>query len=136
MELRIFDTQDKQDLYNELKRRQLPYKVKIAPIFQKRTPTQNKYYWSVVVRQLSEELGYYPHEMHQLLLSMFAMLEEGIDEYGKEYVIVESTANMDSVRMEIYLDDIRNFFLADFNIYIPMPGEVIIEEVTDKIIYK
>jgi hypothetical protein len=136
MELKIYDEQCKLDLYNELKRRRLPYKVKIAPIFQNRTPTQNKYYWSVVVRGLSEELGYYPHEIHQLLLSMFAMLEEKIDEYGKAYIVVESTANMDSVRMEIYLDDIRNFFLADFNIYIPMPGEVIIEEVTEKIIYK
>lgn len=137
MELKIYDHQDKADLYSELKRRQLPYKVQVCPIYQKRTLTQNSYYFGVVVKTLSEEIGYYPHEIHLILLRLFAKTGEGTDEHGNDYDLVESTSGMDTIRIEKYIDDIKVFFLTDFKIYIPNPGENFPENVyTEKFIFK
>jgi len=136
MELKIYDQQDKRDLYNELKRYQLPYKVRVEPIFQKRTNEQNRYYYGIVVKTLSELLGYYPHEMHLLLLKMFAKVGEGLDDYGEPYILVESTAGMSTMRIEKYMDDIRNYFLIEVNIYIPEIGETFEAEYNEKIIYE
>lgn len=137
MEIKVFDQQDKLDLFNELKRSALPYKVKIEPIFQKRTDIQNKYYYGVVVKMIAEYLGYYPDECHRMLLRMFAKLGEDEDEYGHKYDICESTSGMDTMRMEKYLEDIKTFFLTDFKLYIPNAGEQFEEEeIKEKIIYK
>jgi len=131
------DHQDKIELYTELKRFQLPYKVKIEPIFQQRTSTQNKYYHGIVVKTLSDALGYYPHETHNLLLVLFAKLGEDTDENGREYHIVESTSAMDSMRFEQYLNDIKVFFLTEFKILIADVGESFPDDVyTEKFVFK
>ena len=137
MQLKIWDNQDKTDLYLELKRHALPYKVHISPIFQKRTVTQNNYYFGVVVKTLSEELGYNAIEMHHLLLRLFAKKGEGTDEYGHEYEVVESTSGMSTMRIEKYIDDIKVFFLTDFKILIADVGEAFPDDVfTEKFIFK
>lgn len=47
-------------MYAEVKRRQ-----------RKRTLDQNKYYWGVVIKSLSEHTGYTPGEMHEELLGAY-----------------------------------------------------------------
>ena len=137
MEIKIYDIQDKNDLYSELKRRQLPYNVKVDSIFQKRTNEQNRYYYGIVVKVLAEEIGYYAFEMHQLLLRMFAKIGEDEDEYGHKYDITESTSGMDTMRMEKYMNDIKVFFLTEFKILVPDIGEKDPEEIyTEKFIFK
>ena len=137
MELRIFDISDKNDLYQELKRFQLPYKVKVEPIFQKRTDTENRYYWGIVIKTISEFTGFYTHEIHNILLVMFAKIGESEDDKGREYHIVESTKGMSTMRYEKYLDDIKVFFLTEFKLLIADIGEAFPEDVyTEKFIFK
>ena len=137
MQIKVWDTQDKADLYQELKRHQLPYKVNIEPIYQQRTDRENRYYWGVVIKTLCEFTGYYSHEMHNVLLIMFAKIGSDVDEYGREFHIVESTAGMSSIRKEKYLEDIRTYFLTDYKLRIPEIGEQFEnDEVKEKIIYK
>ena len=40
-----------------------------------RSHKQNNYYWKCIVKILSSELGYYPHEIHDLLKREF-MIED------------------------------------------------------------
>lgn len=137
MELKIFDVQDKSDLYQELRRFQLPYKVKVEPLFQKRTDSENKYYWGIVVKNISEFTGFYTHEIHNILLIMFAKLGEGVDDKGREYHIVESTKGMTTMRYERYLDDVKRFFLTDFKLLIPNIGETFLDDIYEqKFIFK
>src|SRR6056297_3951992 len=123
MQLAIYHEQDKTDLYGMLRRHQLPYKVQVEPIFQKRTMSQNRYYW-MVVNLLRDKLGFVTQQkMPEFLLINFAMVEEVV-ENGELYAVVESTAHMSSMRKERYLEDIRIWARAELDEYIPMPGEI------------
>jgi len=42
---------------------------------------------------------------------------------------------MSTMRIEKYMDDIRNYFLIEVNIYIPEIGETFEAEYNEKIIY-
>jgi len=119
MELKIYDQQDKRDLYNELKRYQLPYKVRVEPIFQTRTQGQNKYYHKYIKNFLSELEGIEPDKMHEKLLIKYACIGDEVDEYGNEYWIVESTAGMDSMRFNRFCEDCKHYALENHNEYIP-----------------
>ena len=51
-----------------------------------RTEQQMKYYWKVVVGLLSEDTGYEPEEMHEILKEMFAPVKEV--KLGNDLIII------------------------------------------------
>lgn len=88
-----------------------------------RSNNQNKYYWSVVVGTLSNELGYTPEEMHEVLKAKFS--PKDIKQIGAEQVAIpKSTTRQKTDEFETYLENIRRFALLELNIKIALPNEI------------
>ena len=119
MEIKVFTEQDRKDLHFEINNFQLPLKAKIEPIFQRRTNGQNKYYHKYIKNFIAGLEGIEPDKMHEKLLIKYACIGEGVDDYGREYWIVESTAGMDSMRFNGYCEDCKAYALENHNEYIP-----------------
>lgn len=83
-----------------------------------RSVEENNYYWGVVVKMLSDELGYFPDEMHEALKYKF-LRKEG----RNELTTTKSTAGLSSAEFENYLFNIRVWALIDLRIAIPLPNE-------------
>lgn len=88
----------------------------------KRSDQQNRYYWGVVVKILSDELGYFSDEMHELLRIKFLKRELVLNEVI--YTIGSSTTKLSTKEMEEYLEDIRRWAAIELNILIPLPNEI------------
>lgn len=95
----------------------------IKPLRKSRSDNQNRYYYGVVIKILSEELGFLPDEMHEVLKQKF-LTSETIKIGSEEFVIVKSTASLNTVEFEEYLSQIRSWASMDLNTLIPLPNEV------------
>ena len=84
-----------------------------------RSINQNSYYHGVVVRMLSDFLGYERDEMHMIL--RFKFLRKVADN-GIESAL--STAKLSTEEMEDYLERVRRWAAKDLEFYIPLPNEV------------
>jgi len=87
----------------------------------KRTNKENQYYWGCVVEILSEELGYTPEEMNEVLKQKFLVIhKEPFDTCG-------SLKKLTTVLFEKKMTEIREWASIDMSIFIPLPNEVIEE---------
>ena len=86
-----------------------------------RTNPQLRYYFGVVVKMLSEELGYHVDEMHELLKHMFN--PKMIDVKGYCVELGGSTGDLKTNEMEDYMAKIRMWASTDLSIFIPLPNE-------------
>ena len=95
-----------------------------------RSTQQNRYYHGVIIPILSEELGYSKEEIHEVLKSKFLSKNLYIEtKHGSTHIrVVKSTASLDTLEMEKYLSDIRQWSSIDLGIFIPLPNEVNYEE--------
>ena len=92
-----------------------------------RSNNQNRYYWSVIVQTLANEIGYTPDEMHEVLKARFS--PKDIKQLGVEQVVVpKSTTKQKTDEFEIYLENIRRFASLELQIKLPLPNEVEVEE--------
>jgi len=82
-----------------------------------RSLQQNRYYWGVVLKALSDDTGYTAEEMHQLMAEKFLSYEKG------EHVFVRSTTSLNTKEFEEYLSQIRLFANTELGIFIPEPNE-------------
>lgn len=94
------------------------YILEIHKAKAKRSLNQNSYYWGVVVTILADETGYTIDEVHQELGGMFLRYQKS----GKEFT--RSTATLDTLEFELYLERCRKWAWNDMNITIPLPNEV------------
>ncbi len=84
----------------------------------KRSNKQLRYYFGVIVKILSDELGYERDEMHEVLKYQFLkMHKNGFD-------FIRSTSSLNTVEMEKYHEDIRRWSAQEQSIVIPEPNEV------------
>jgi hypothetical protein len=74
-----------------------------------RTMSQNKYYWSCVVRTLSQHCGYSEGEMHSEL---------------KKHFGVESTKTMTLEAFGNYVESVIAWAQTDMGVRLPAPEEV------------
>jgi len=95
--------------------------IDIGAIKSDRSDRQNKYYWAVVVDTLSNELGYTPKEMHEILKYYF--LSKEMDFKGDKFMIGASTTDLNTKEMETFLDKVRQWASIDLHIFIPLPNE-------------
>tara|TARA_R100001086_G_scaffold109156_1_gene55351 strand:+ start:377 stop:760 length:384 start_codon:yes stop_codon:yes gene_type:complete len=125
MNFAINTQQDKQLLYNYLKELDNGYIVKVSKQRNNRSNMQNNYYWACIVQPLSNELGYFPDEMHDTLKVKFASEWQSIEINDKQLGLqkVKSTAKMNSKEFEIYADQIRIWALTELNIRLMLPNE-------------
>ncbi len=95
----------------------------IKPYKKNRSDNQNRYYWGVVIRILSEEFGFEADEMHEVLKQKFLVAETL--KIGKEdFVITKPTHNQNTTEFEEYLSHIRTWASTEMNIVIPLPNDV------------
>jgi len=88
----------------------------------KRTTSQNAYYFGVVVAILSEHTGYETEEIHEILKHIFLGFE--MKKIGKEKVLVrKSTKTLSTIDFITYLDKIQRWAAIDLDVYIPSPEE-------------
>lgn len=126
MELQIDFSREteKRKLYKLLKSlKPVPYVLKIKKWQKKRSISQNKYYWGVVIEILSSETGFFPEEMHDVLKKKFNPKVKVLKQTGEELLIGGTTTEMETLEFENYLESVRTWALTELDIYIPLPNE-------------
>ncbi len=116
----VFDLDDvyrkSLSIYDKLKEGQsiTVYIVDSKPV---RSIPQNKYYWGVVVKYISEHLGYSTDEVHEILKYKFHFkyynTKEGSIRVG------QSTSSMNKSEFTVYIDSIREWANDTLNVYVP-----------------
>lgn len=119
--------EDKKKFFSILKVLKGEHAVAIKKKRAQRSGSQNRYYWSVVIAYLSEELGYTKEEVHQIMGRMFLKYVKSVSD-GTEETFVRSTTSLASAEMTIYIESIRTFALSELGVYIPDPNEIIYEK--------
>tara|TARA_R110000851_G_scaffold291530_1_gene445932 strand:- start:614 stop:997 length:384 start_codon:yes stop_codon:yes gene_type:complete len=116
---------DKQTLINYLKELENDYLVNVKKQRNTRSNMQNNYYWSCIVQTLSNELGYFPDEIHDILKVKFASEWNSIEINDRNVGIqvVKSTARMNTKAFEIYVDQIRIWAITELGIRLMLPNE-------------
>ena len=90
----------------------------------KRSSNQNAYYWGVVLKTISDELGNNTNDdVHQHVRWMFLRTEPD-PENGRALATVRSTTSLKTDEMEDFLDRVRMWAASDHGIVIPLPNEV------------
>lgn len=90
-----------------------------------RSLQENKYYWGVIVKILSSELGYTRDETHEILKELFLRelkflkTKDGVEEVW----ITKSTTKLSVGEFEDYLSEIRQWASMALGIYLPLPRE-------------
>jgi len=99
-------------------------KIEIKENKPTRSTKQNNYYWGVVLKYASDEIGHTDDELHEIFKNKFLepIIKKVKDEY---YAIKLSSSILDTSVFSKYVEDIRNFMSAEFNCYIPEPNEEI-----------
>lgn len=102
--------------------------------YKERSGEQNRYYWGVVVKILSEELGYTDEEIHEILKYQFLseireinrerMTLQGTEKYKKLISVPLTTANLSTLDFEDFLTKVRVWASRELSIFIPLPNEV------------
>ncbi|OQB05447.1 MAG: hypothetical protein BWY21_01994 [Parcubacteria group bacterium ADurb.Bin216] len=90
----------------------------------KRSDNQNAYYWSVIVKDLSEELGYETDEIHLLLKEMF-IPKKYMTVKGLEFAVIPSTTKLSTKEFKEYIEKIQRWASGQ-GIYLPDPNEYLI----------
>ena len=95
--------------------------VVVKRVRQKRSTRQNSYYWACV-KIISDETGYTPWEIHNLLKSQF--LKELIIINDKAYEVTKSTPELDTIGFSMdYMERIKHWASAELNIVLPDPRD-------------
>lgn len=89
-----------------------------------RSLQQNKYYWPVVVGLIADHLGLTPYEAHEWLRQEFLPCNE-LQIGQKRHIIGRSTTELSTVEFEQYTANVRMWAGREFQIFIPLPNEVI-----------
>jgi hypothetical protein len=91
----------------------------------KRSVNQSNYYFGVIVKMLSDELGYSKGEMHEILRGKFLSEEIRV---GNEVIrYAKSTADLKTDAFENLMTDIREWSSSELNIFLPTPNEIILD---------
>jgi hypothetical protein len=125
MKFVIKDDKDKQSLINYLKELGNDYIVDVKKQRNNRSNMQNNYYWKCIVQVLSNELGYFPNEMHDILRAKFLQEWEMLEINDKKIGInkIGSTATLNTKAFEIYAEQIRIWALTELGIRLMLPNE-------------
>lgn len=88
-----------------------------------RSNAENRYYWGIIVKIVSEEMAILPEEAHDFLKFLF--LKVGVEKNGKRWEIARSTTTLSVGEFEDYCEKIRQWSAVELNTVIPLPNEVI-----------
>jgi len=90
-----------------------------------RSNNQNRYYFGIVLKIISEETGYTVDECHEICKIKFnsKMIHDG----KKDMMIGLSTTSLNTSDMESYLEEIRMWASMNLGLNVPEPNEVVCE---------
>jgi len=125
MKFVINSNKDKQSLINYLKELGNDYLVDVKKQRNNRSNMQNNYYWACIVQPLSNELGYFPDEMHDALKIKFQSEWQSVEVNGIQIGLqtVNSTARLNTKDFEVYANQIRIWAQTELGIRLMMPNE-------------
>ena len=125
MKFVINDSKDKRSLINYLKELGNDYIVDVKKKRNTRSNMQNSYYWKCIVQELSDELGYFPDEMHDILRAKFLNEWQMIDVNDKKIGgnKIGNTTALNTKDFEVYTEQIRIWALSDLGIRLMLPNE-------------
>lgn len=83
-----------------------------------RSNQENRYYWGVVIKTLSDHTGYSDDEMHDALRMLF------LKDHTESIPTIRSTAALTTVEFEEYMTKIRAWASQELSVYVPEPNEV------------
>lgn len=89
-----------------------------------RSQAQNRWYWGVIVKAISDTTGYDPLEVHELLKEKFLPKTLALpDQHGvaNEFVIGGSTTKLNKVEFGEYCEAVRRWAAECLAIDIPDP---------------
>lgn len=80
-----------------------------------RTDKQNRYYWAGIIRRIAEATGNNDHDIHEFCKRKFLPPKVLVIE-NKQFLVVASTPDCNTVEFWDYCENIRMFFLTEFGI--------------------
>lgn len=83
-----------------------------------RSNQQNRYYFGVVIKTLSDHTGYSDDEMHDALRMLF------LKDHSDTLPTIRSTASLSTTEFETYMTQIREWAARELSLSIPEPNEV------------
>lgn len=89
----------------------------LKPPRKPRSNNQNAYYWGVILELISQETGMTMDESHSAMKLLF--LKKRISE---ELYTIRSTATLNTLEFEEYLEKVKRFASLELNIIIPDPN--------------
>jgi hypothetical protein len=93
----------------------------------RRSLSQNAYYWGVVVSMVSEETGYTPEEVHEVLKEKFnskdLVLANYYGDVMEEVRIGVSTSELNKLDFCAYIERIQRWSAEFLHLSIPDPNE-------------
>lgn len=98
--------------------------VTIERVRATRSQAQNRWYWGQIVKLISDETGYDPLEVHELLKEKFLPKTLALpDKHGEanEFVIGGSTAKLNKVEFGEYCEQVRRWAAESLGVVIPDP---------------
>ena len=91
--------------------------VEIKVVSSTRSSQQNRYYWGVILKIISQETGFTPEEAHEVYKKKFLTYQK---EYkGKKYDFVRSTTDLDIFEFGEYLDKVIGHARGELNLIVP-----------------
>ena len=81
--------------------------ISVKPLGKKRNAKQNRYYWKVIVKRVSEYLGYSDREVHEILKNRFD---------------VDSTKHLNVYEFSEYIEEICRWAAVEWQLHLPNPS--------------
>lgn len=93
------------------------------PYSKGRSNNQNRYYWGVIVKLLSDHTGFTDEEINEILKHQFLSKQKTWNDMV--FYIPKSTSSLKTTEMEEYLSKVRRWASETLEVFIPDPNEYI-----------
>lgn len=115
----VYEHPDRRDYYIKNLKDGLRIVEVLKPARKPRSNNQNAYYWGVVLSLIAEEIGISVDEAHDLMKIQF--LKKQLSE---KLWTIKSTAALNTLEFETYLENVKRFASMELNIIIPDPNNL------------
>lgn len=95
--------------------------ITVRPETKSRTNEQNRYLWGVVYKYISEEIGYEPEQVHELMKFKFLKIEILVK--GNPETVIRSTTDLSTEEFNQYVERIVRWAAEFLGLVIPDPNE-------------
>lgn len=96
--------------------------VTIRPYKSKRSVEQNRMYWGVWLKHISDHTGHSPEELHEFFKQRF-LHHEDLTVLGDEVQVYPSTTKLNTKQFTEYLDKVSLFAQQELGCYLPAMEE-------------